>query len=549
MGLGIRTKLAALRRPRLSKLAAGVAGAPDAAVLKDLGAALADVQAKPVTVLDIGDPHEVMLEVWGQFFSDATVIHATTENLVELARDVRPGVIIDSGLGGDQGEAFRALYPVLAAKGVYVIAGADDDLRFTFLRRADAIASTERQRPPTDDFEAYLHTTSAAVTVEDDVVSATKKGHAQRVHLTRSVKDVSDAAVLRDVGEPYDRLPDARIVGHTHRVEPQWAKLNAVTPVAFEPAASGELTDVTVLSQGVVLTSDGDVVFETLNCAHNIRRSSGLYRPLDDSIWVTEAKPKKVRERFDDDRRYVLLKQTWDSNYGHWLIDSFPKMGLLQEIADPADCTFVLNDHGDNPIRQIMIDSLAMAGVPEDNLLFLPVGGTYEFARLTVLGALTQHPIKKSPFAIEFLERIAGQHEPGAAKRIYLSRNATHRRRLVNEDEVLEVLAPHGYVPVRTEELTLAEQMAVFAGADHVIGNMGAAMTNLAFSPRGVNVMSLATERMAHDYFYDIVCLKRGTYVGVQGRTTDDPPTMGSDFTIDINVLQTCINEWHGGPS
>lgn len=548
MGLGVRTKLAALRRPSLTKVAAGVAGAPSAGVLKALGQALSDVQGERAVVLDVGDPDGVMVPVWQGFFTDATVVHASG-NLVELARTARPTVIIDSGLGGDPFDAFHALHPVLAAKGRYVIAAPGQDLRAMLQRRADALAATEKQPAPADDFESYLHTTSAAVTVEDDVVSVTKKGYAQRVHLKRSVKDVIDDAVIRDVGEPYDRLPDARIVGHTHRVEPQWAKLNAVTPVAFEPAASGELTDVTVLSQGVVLTSDGDVVFETLNCAHNIRRSSGLYRPLDDSIWVTEAKPKKPRERFGDDRRYVLLKQTWDSNYGHWLIDSFPKMGLLQEIADPAGCTFVLNDHGDNPIRQVMVDSLAMAGVPEENLLFLPVGGTYEFARLTVLGALTQHPIKKSPFAIEFLERIAGQHAPGADKRIYLSRNATHRRRLINEDEVLEVLAPHGYVPVRTEELTLAEQMAVFAGADHVIGNMGAAMTNLAFSPRGVKVMSLATERMAHDYFYDIVCLKRGTYVGVQGRTTDDPPTMGSDFTIDIDVLQTCINEWHGGQS
>ncbi len=548
MGLGVRTKLAALRRPSLTKVAASVAGAPSADVLKALGSALADVQAEPAVVLEVGDPDGVMIPVWEQFFTDATVSVATGD-LVELARTARPTVIINSGLGGDSFEAFHTLYPVLAPKGRYVIAGPDDKLRAVLERRAEVLAATEKQPAPSDDFEAYLHTTSAAVTVDEDVVSVTKKGYAQRVHLNRSVKEVIDGAVIRDVGEPYDRLPDAKIVGHTHRVEPQWAKLNAVTPVAFEPAASGELTDVTVLSQGVVLTSDGDIVFETLNCAHNIRRSSGLYRPLDDSIWVTQFKPKAPRERFDDDRRYVLLKQTWDSNYGHWLIDSFPKMGLLHEIADPADCTFVLNDHGDSPIRQVMVDSLKMAGVPEDNMLFLPVGGTYEFARLTVLGALTQHPIKKSPFAIEFLERIAGQHPPGADKRIYLSRNATHRRRLINEDEVLEVLALHGYVPVRTEDLTLAEQMAVFAGADHVIGNMGAAMTNLAFSPRGVKVMSLATERMAHDYFYDIVCLKRGTYVGVQGRTTDDPPTMGSDFTIDIDVLQNCINEWHGGQS
>ena len=57
--------------------------------------------------------------------------------------------------------------------------------------------------------------------------------------------------------------------------------------------------------------------------------------------------------------------------------------------------------------------------------------------------------------------------------------------------------------------------------------------TALVFSPAGVTVLALTTPRMAHDYFYDIVCHKGGHYRGLQGISTDPQPDIGSDFSVD----------------
>ena len=58
---------------------------------------------------------------------------------------------------------------------------------------------------------------------------------------------------------------------------------------------------------------------------------------------------------------------------------------------------------------------------------------------------------------------------------------------------------------------------------------------------------SVATESMPHDYFYDILCHKQGAgYRGLQGRAVGDGgPTMGSDFEVDLALLDECLAWLH----
>jgi capsular polysaccharide biosynthesis protein len=254
-------------------------------------------------------------------------------------------------------------------------------------------------------------------------------------------------------------------------------------------------------------------------------------------------------------RRHVLLKQTWDANYGHWIVDTLPKVALLQEFEDLDRCLFVLNDQADPTMRKVVEDSLGMFGISPEQLIYLDKA-SYEFERLVVLGTLTRHPVSKSRFAIEVLEGLARQlpstvvpsPEP-PARRLYVTRAGTSRRRLTNESEVVELLTAEGYQVIAPETMTVREQMAAFQAADHVIGVMGAALANLAFSPRGVSVLALATPAMKHDYFYDIVCLKAGRYRGLQGKATAQDQSLGSDFHIDLSDLRESLSWLHGQDS
>ena len=82
-------------------------------------------------------------------------------------------------------------------------------------------------------------------------------------------------------------------------------------------------------------------------------------------------------------------------------------------------------------------------------------------------------------------------------KKIYISRrtwlhndfsnigtNYTTRRRLVNEDELVERLINDGFTEVFTEKLTTTEKILYFANATNVVGAIGGGISNVLFSPK-----------------------------------------------------------------
>lgn len=81
-------------------------------------------------------------------------------------------------------------------------------------------------------------------------------------------------------------------------------------------------------------------------------------------------------------------------------------------------------------------------------------------------------------------------------ERILISRRSAHRRRIVNEDEIMERLAPLGFVCVECEKLGFAEQAATFSRAREVIAPHGAGLVNLLFAPAGGRILEIFPEEI-----------------------------------------------------
>jgi capsular polysaccharide biosynthesis protein len=62
--------------------------------------------------------------------------------------------------------------------------------------------------------------------------------------------------------------------------------------------------------------------------------------------------------------------------------------------------------------------------------------------------------------------------------------NYTTRRKLVNEDELVENLIKKGFTEVFTENLSTIEKIMYFANATHVVGAIGGGISNVLFSPK-----------------------------------------------------------------
>jgi capsular polysaccharide biosynthesis protein len=76
---------------------------------------------------------------------------------------------------------------------------------------------------------------------------------------------------------------------------------------------------------------------------------------------------------------------------------------------------------------------------------------------------------------------------------------------VTNEDEITAWLVQHGFEVIYPEELSVAQQIALYSRATHVIAPGGAALTNMIFMPPGGWVLMLNNRhlpaRAQHLYF------------------------------------------------
>jgi capsular polysaccharide biosynthesis protein len=66
-------------------------------------------------------------------------------------------------------------------------------------------------------------------------------------------------------------------------------------------------------------------------------------------------------------------------------------------------------------------------------------------------------------------------------------------RQVANEEAVMALLKPHGFAAIRSEQLSLSEQIALFREATHIVAPHGASLTNLLHMRQG-SVLELFQE-------------------------------------------------------
>jgi len=475
--------------------------------------------------------------------------------------------------GAEQVRLFEYLYPALAAGSWYVCGepaeagppGYDQDLGAVvpepteeyyrvavgasryFDRFAHLLDGTEPVDPREPIHLRYL-VRGTEVLARHGAAVALRRASTVLAIRSRGLAELGARTHLLAGPVAYPRLP-ARIVGAAgRRVWPVRDAHYLEGTASSLPVVVGELEDVDVVKSGFPVVDRRHVVTESLYWRHDhhvlgplVRgRTRGLYNALG-------LAPARVLA--EDAVSYVLLKQTHSDNYGHWIVDVLPKMQGLLELFDLSTLRFLVSATASAEMQQVYVDSLAQLGVPSEHVLPLEDTNT-RVSRLVYPAPITNPLATKSLRSMRWLERygrsVARSRDEGAQDpvKLYVSRAGYFRRRLTNEEEVVERVVARGYQVVSPERLPFDEQVSLFTRASHVVGPMGAGVTNLVFSPPRVRLFALATQEMTHDYFYDLVCLKGGVYLGQQGRSAGDRPDQSSDFTIDVGVFEQLLEDF-----
>lgn len=472
-----------------------------------------------------------------------------------IAEQYHPSVVIDDGTHrwDHQMRAFENLFISLKPGGYYIIEDMHTsfgvftsnyqggETRSTYNQLLDYITQMvagAQSSEPKNAFDYYFRESVNSVKFLKHAIIIEKSKNPARVYTVRSLKSLCSEPVTQDSGIYY-RVP-GKIVNGSNYINNSFSSLSGFEgEVSLGAVTSGIVKNAKVIGGGVVCTSNDELIAETMNCARNLTSYRGLYRIDSQRLWVGSKLESNHYVAAEPGKQHVLLQSVWDANYGHWLWDTLSRIDLVKKAQLEEKPLWVINKPK-GAMRAVVYDTLKLAGIDSNDVIEHDQT-VVQYESVFIPAALTVHPTMKSPESVEFLENLVENIPPGVHQKIYVTRNAYGRRSLTNEEDVWPILQKYGFVKIIPEKLSFAEQASLFKGASVVAGNLGAAFSSLAFSPKGVTVLALTTPTMVHDFFYDIVCHKKGVYYALQGEASKEANDLSSNFIIDPSKLEELL--------
>lgn len=283
-----------------------------------------------------------------------------------------------------------------------------------------------------------------------------------------------------------------------------------------------------------LLDRDGELVAEAIEDSTHVHARAARDREA-----------LKALERRGTDGESVALLGGQRDGYWHWWIDVLSRAWLLER-------------HGAGTARLPLALPQALATSKEESLRLLDLTGRlaplepglHEFERVAFCspgcGSRSRLPSPRLADYARWLRGRLGGGERRGERRLFTSRADASWRRIVNEDEVMSLLAEHGFERIECARLTIAEQVAAFGEASVVVGPHGAALTNLLFTPPGATVVELfAAPAAIETSNYRVLCARLDhRYARLLGAPVAGPRAKTAhrlDMRIDPALLERTL--------
>lgn len=227
------------------------------------------------------------------------------------------------------------------------------------------------------------------------------------------------------------------------------------------------------LQEGILLTEDGKLIAETLP---SLNRTWSLLR-----AGAFRGRPKNAHIGQLNAYSSSLSGGRWYGHYYHWLVDEISKIIGLDHIHERIEL-YIPSSYPDtifNFVKRLVKSNVDVIRPPSngewffaENYFFLP--------QLTddYCGFLPEKYIGRVRSA---LMRDHSNLNSGTEK-VYISRSMASKRRILNEEKLLECVDSYGFKVVHSEKLSFEEQIDLFSNVSQIIGAHGAGLTNMLFS-------------------------------------------------------------------
>lgn len=230
-------------------------------------------------------------------------------------------------------------------------------------------------------------------------------------------------------------------------------------------------------------------------------------------------------------------------NYFHWLLDTFPRIGLALETlreSEPIHSLRVWHNGGRSPIVQESL--VEVLGLNPEQLIDARVHPHIRARRLLVpafpsafgwTSPLVQDWLRHTVLAKA--DRPNGEAAPAklgkGSGRIWLERSLSGRRPPFGQEACLQRLALLGIRGLDPAGLGLRAQAQLLSKASLVVAPHGAALANLVFAQPGTKILELHQEGYAPPYFHSLAA--HGRLLLARSRQRGRAPRLYQDLLYE----------------
>ncbi|MBP1966970.1 glycosyltransferase family 61 protein [Paenibacillus aceris] len=241
----------------------------------------------------------------------------------------------------------------------------------------------------------------------------------------------------------------------------------------------------------------------------------------------------------------IALLSIKDSGiYYHWMMDVLPRLHMLKVCGIKPD-QYVING---TKIAPFQYETLEALGIPKDKVIESHEGLCLQ-AKQLVIPYFTRGIRPK--WAADFLKQelmINKKIKPVQGyERLFISRSKARKRMLLNESDIYDTLEPYGFQYVILEDLTVAQQIQLFASAKVIVAPHGAGLTNAVFSPPGTTIIELCAPSLVHNCYpilSSLVGHKHYYVIGEGERPPEyiDPHDRSADIAINMDDFREIMS-------
>jgi len=271
-----------------------------------------------------------------------------------------------------------------------------------------------------------------------------------------------------------------------------------------------------------------------------VRTAGCVFAPSTvDSDWSNPERLEQEGEPVHTPGSAHFIAYRHSDNYFHWTYQSMAALLDMQEAGLPTDRDGLIV----SPLNAWRRRTLELADVDPDSCIVLERDAVMKIDSIMISAFLSRRSVNRPTQRFidlfdRFSRRVCTPPASGGSDRIYISRLAATRRVIENEDEICRLMTRYGFEVIQTEDMSVDEQIGLFASARHVVAPHGAGLVNLLYAQRCESVTEILQAGPSNQCMFRICEAKGIPHYSLQAECVKEGRDWQVVSRVDLGLLE-----------